>query len=255
MSATSRHTCGTGRTCRRSTSRTLGAGFLKRKQPAINRTAGVTSSRTAGCQGRGATHLETAFGANGSCRRWARARGSGTLIFRILTAGDRSPPGVGRHQQSNPYCRLVGRTFEPCARRAQRRLKFPSFSRQSPPTPDYQTTMATNQRTAGSGANRAAGDGQRRLHLSMLAPGNTSSDGANNTWITCATPVSMAITGFDYRHNITTLLEPTTPPGPGRWLNPSSRILSRIIGNWRSAASTNSSGAPQYLTGYYTSTA
>jgi hypothetical protein len=85
----------------------------------------------------------------------------------------------------------------------------------------------------------------------MGTQGNLTGQGAEDTWITLRDArLSYGDTPFDRRHTFSAFWEYDLPMGPGRWFNPSSRVLSQALRDWKIAGVDKiGSGTPLFLTG------
>jgi hypothetical protein len=247
-------------------------GFAKefinaRNNLALNRAAGVTSFANRGLTGQVALPIfETAFGANGT--QPALSSGSSFTSSSYIQNLDRGEAGslagtLGSTSGPSLYCRLVGGNFAPCAALGYTTVtKYPmNFFKANP--------FASNLNYQDSNGDNNYNSLQVELKKSMSrglmmnfaytfskmlgTQGNEQGQAAEDTWITLRdAKLSYTLTGYDHTHNITTYWTYDLPMGPGRWINPSNGILSRIVSNWQIGGIHRFiSGAPNYMYGAY----
>ena len=235
------------------------------KNLAVNRGAGVTSFANRGLAGQVPLPIfETAFGANGTQPALAATAGFGsTTYIQNLDFGQAGTLADTLGSTTSPtlYCRLVGANFAPCSGLGYTTLtKYPmNFFKANP--------FANNVNYLDSNADNNYNSLQVVLSKQMArglmfnvaytwghaigTQGNLTGQGAEDTWITLRDArLSYGDVPFDRRHIFSTFWQYDLPMGPGRWLRPSSRILSRIVSNWTIAGIDRiASGDPQFLTG------
>jgi hypothetical protein len=247
-------------------------GFLDefknaQKNLAFNRAAGVTSFANRGLAGQVALPIfEAAFGANGS--QPALSSGSSWTSSSYIQNLDRGEAGSLANTLASTtgpslYCRLVGGNFAPCAALGYTTVtKYPmNFFKANP--------FASNLNYQDSNGDNNYHSLQVELKKSMSrglmfnfaytwshmlgTQGNEQGQAAEDTWITLRNAkLSYSDTGFDHRHNITTYWQYDLPMGPGRWINFSNPVLSRIVGNWQIGGIHRFiSGSTNYLMGSY----
>lgn len=243
----------------------LGEFINAQKNLALNRAAGVTSFANRGLAGQVALPIfEAAFGANGT--QPALGSSSSWTSNSYIQNLDRGEAGslagtLANTNQPSLYCRLVGGNFAPCAALGYTTVtKYPmNFFKANPfaNNLNYQDSNGDNNYNSMQIELRKSLSRGLQANFSytwshMLGTqGNIDGQAAEDTWITTRNArLSYSDTGFDHRHNITSYWQYDLPMGPGRLLNFSNGVLSRIVSNWQVGGIHRFiSGGTNYLTG------
>jgi hypothetical protein len=238
-----------------------------RKNLAINRAAGVTSFQNRSLAGQVALPIfETAFGANGT--QPALSSGSSWTSSSYIQNLDRGEAGslagtLGSTTGPSLYCRLVGGNFAPCAALGYTTVtKYPmNFFKANP----FASNLNYQDSNGDNNYNSLQVQFSKSMSRGLLAnfsytwshmlgtQGNVDGQAAEDTWITLRDArLSYSDTGYDHRHNITSYWQYDLPMGPGRLLNFSNPVLSRIVSNWQVGGIHRFiSGSTNYLMGAY----
>jgi len=207
--------------------------------------------------------FEAAFGANGSqpALTGSAAFGNATYIQNL----DNGQTGtlantLGSTTSPTLYCRLVGANFAPCAALGYTQAKYPiNFFKANP----FASSVNYLDSNGDNNYNALQVELKKQMGHGLMAnlnytwghalgtQGNVTGQGAEDTWTTLRDAhLSYGDTPFDRRHIFSALWEYNLPMGPGRWFNPSNRVLSQVIRDWKIAGIDKiSSGTPLFLTG------
>jgi hypothetical protein len=191
--------------------------------------------------------FEAAFGANGNQAAMTVASGFGNSVYiRNLDFGDVGTLAGTLGSTTSPtlYCRLVGANFKPCADLGYTTVtKFPmNFFKANP----FASNVNYLDSNGDNNYNSLQVELKKQLSHGLLAnasytwghaigdQGNLTGQGAEDTWVTMRDArLSYRDTPFDRRHIFSTFWEYQLPMGPGHRFNPSQRILSQALRDWK----------------------
>jgi len=234
---------------------------------AISRAAGGTGSDN--FQNRGLAGqvplpiFEAAFGANGSQAALTAANGfANSTYVNNLDMGNLGTLAGTLGSTTTPtlYCRLVGANFAPCGALGYTQAKYPMNIFKANPFANNVNYLDSN---GDNNYNSLQVELKKQLGHGLMVnmsytwghalgtQGNVTGQGAEDQWITTRDArLSYGDSPFDRRHVFSTFWEYNLPMGPGRLFNPSNRVLSHVVRDWKiSGIDKIASGLPLYLTG------